>query len=122
VTENSRFSYRGNFTNSQFGGDGAQFNQNNASSEALSDTEQLRAAITQLSTLIQAHADQIENPERARRDADEIFAEAERPSDERDPSRISDALQRLRTRLEPIAGITESIEKIVEPLGRLLAG
>jgi hypothetical protein len=124
VTGNREIHYSGTFTGSQFGGDRSKFTQNSTTTsdaDTAARLQELRSLITELLALIAAHADEIDHPERARRDAEEIMIEVARPAGTRDGGRVAHAFERLGARLGPIAGFTESIGKIAEFLGKIIA-
>ena len=117
--------YSGSFAYSQFGGDRSTFVQHigagpNPAEET--DLERLRPLIGELLDLLAAHADRVDHPERARRDAEEILDETARQEEERDPGRIAGAWQRLRARLEPIAQFTEVLGRIAQALQSIIPG
>lgn len=116
-----KFIYSGNFTNNQFGGDNSTFIQNNAPGTGGDpDVERLRSLIDELTLLISRYADRIDRPEHARRDADDIIREIEQPAEDRDTGRISDAFRRLRTKLQPVAELSESMGKIADFLAKII--
>lgn len=121
MTGDARYTYSGTFTNAQFGGAGSRFTQHVTTAAAAAPTDELRALIGDLMALIEVHSDRIDQPDRAARDAEEIVSEAGRPSETRDPSRISDAFRRLRARLGPIAEFAESLGKIADALAKVIA-
>jgi hypothetical protein len=123
MTEGEKFNYSGDFANSQFGGDGSSFTQNFAGGQEVAlgaDVERVGSLIRELMALIPAHADRIDHPERAGRDAEEILNEVAQPEEERDPGRVADAFKRLRARLLPIAEFSESLGRIAEAIGRII--
>ncbi|GAA4967673.1 hypothetical protein HD597_003755 [Nonomuraea thailandensis] len=57
---------------------------------AVSISSTLQALLTDLMARVAAHSTEIDHPERAGRDAEEILTEAARPAAERDTGRLAD--------------------------------
>ncbi|MGR6912851.1 hypothetical protein ACU635_01170 [[Actinomadura] parvosata] len=117
-----KYTYSGTFTGSQFGGPGSHFTQNVTTSgqSAAPDLVRLEALLADLMSRVAARSDEIDHPERAGRDAQELLAEAARPAAERDTSRIADAFRRLRDRLRPVADFADSLAKLADLLTKFL--
>ncbi|MFC5833619.1 hypothetical protein [Nonomuraea insulae] len=122
MTDKDKYTYSGTFTGSQFGGPGSHFTQNVTTSGRPADPNlgQLQALLTDLMARVAAHSTEIDHPERAGRDAEEILTEAARPAAERDTGRLADAFRRLRDRLRPIADFADSLSKLADLLTKFL--
>ncbi|MBB6547172.1 hypothetical protein [Nonomuraea rubra] len=122
MTDEDKYTYSGTFTGSQFGGPGSHFTQNVTTSGPSADPNlvQLQALLTDLMARVAAHSTEIDHPERAGRDAEEILTEAARPAAERDTGRLADAFRRLRDRLRPIADFADSLSKLADLLTKFL--
>ncbi|NJP95095.1 hypothetical protein HCN51_37615 [Nonomuraea sp. FMUSA5-5] len=124
MTDDS-YTYSGTFTGSQFGGPGSHFTQHVTTSGQSAagpdpDLVRLEALLADLMTRVAARSDEIDHPERAGRDAQELLDEAARPAAERDTSRIADAFRRLRDRLRPVADFADSLAKLADLLTKFL--
>lgn len=125
MSDGDRFTYSGNFVNSQFGGDGSTFEQNiggGHNTAAGADPQRIGPLIDELLRLVAEHSGSVDHPERARRDAEEILNEVARPEEERDSGRIADAFRRLRARLEPIAAFAQTLGGLAEALRAIIPG
>ncbi|MEV4012494.1 hypothetical protein AB0J35_18495 [Nonomuraea angiospora] len=122
MTDKDKYTYSGTFTGSQFGGPGSHFTQNVTTSGRSADPNlvQLQALLTDLMARVAAHSTEIDHPERAGRDAEEILIEVARPAAERDIGRLADAFRRLRDRLRPIADFADSLSKLADLLTKFL--
>lgn len=125
MSDGDKFPYSGNFAYSQFGGDRSSFVQNivgEQSANVGADLQRVGPLIRQLLDVVAEHADRIERPEHARRDAEEILDEVARPEEKRDTGRIADAFRRLRARLQPVAEFAEPLGRIAEALSAIIPG
>ncbi|MEV1000010.1 hypothetical protein [Nonomuraea sp. NPDC050202] len=122
TSDKDKYTYSGTFTGSQFGGPGSHFTQNvnTGGQGADPDLVRLQALLTDLMARVAVHSTEIDHPERAGRDAEEILTEAARPAAERDTGRLADAFRRLRDRLRPIADFADSLSKLADLLTKFL--
>ncbi|MEU4513880.1 hypothetical protein AB0G05_30640 [Nonomuraea wenchangensis] len=117
-----KYTYSGTFTGSQFGGAGSHFTQHVMAGGQAADPDvaRLQALLTDLMARVAARSGEIDHPERAARDADELVGEVARPAAERDPGRIADAFRRLRDRLRPVADFADSLSKLADLLTKFI--
>ncbi|MEU4541203.1 hypothetical protein AB0G15_40860 [Streptosporangium sp. NPDC023825] len=122
MTDKDKYTYSGTFTGSQFGGDGSHFTQHVTAGGQATDPDlvRLQALLTDLMAHVAARSGEIDHPERAGRDAEEILSEAARPAAERDTGRIADAFRRLRDRLRPVADFADSLSKLADLLAKFI--
>ncbi|WP_336216671.1 hypothetical protein [Nonomuraea sp. LPB2021202275-12-8] len=122
MTDKGKQTYSGTFTGSQFGGAGSHFTQHVMGGGPAADPDlvSLEALLKDLMAHVAARSGEIDHPERAGRDADEILSEAARPAADRDTGRIADAFRRLRDRLRPVADFADSLGKLAELLTKFV--
>jgi hypothetical protein len=94
----------GTFTGSSIGGRGAVFHQGSAPSP--------RALVADLLARVDEHEESLPEAGHVRRDLREILAEAEAPPGERDPGRITAALDRLAVRLAPVTALAAVLAEL----------
>jgi CHASE3 domain sensor protein len=75
---------------------------------------QLTAAFVRLEGLLDEHAAELAEPDKARRDLADVRAEAAEPAPDRD--RISDSLKRLARRVAAVGGLAEAVQLLADKL------
>jgi hypothetical protein len=75
---------------------------------------QLTAAFDRLERLLDEHAAELAEPDKARRDLADIRAEAAEPAPDRD--RISDSLNRLAHRVAAVGGLAGIVKLLMDQL------
>ncbi|MFI6294364.1 hypothetical protein ACIBEJ_22430 [Nonomuraea sp. NPDC050790] len=110
----------GTFTGSNIGGQGAVFQPGQAPPAGREELERLRAQVAALLALVEQHAAELPQARQARRDLEEVLAEAEAAPGERDPARVTAALDRLATRLSPVTALATALGPIADLASALL--
>ncbi|MFD9945090.1 hypothetical protein ACFWYW_11525 [Nonomuraea sp. NPDC059023] len=110
----------GTFTGSNIGGQGSIFQPGQERSVPREELERLRSQVVALLALVEAHAAELPQARQARRDLEEVLAEAETEPGERDPARVTAALDRLGTRLAPVTALAAALGPIADLIATFL--
>jgi acyl transferase domain-containing protein len=97
-------------------GDSVTQNQQiNAAPGGAADAATVAAALERLARLLEQHAQELDEPQRARRDLADVREEIE--EDDPDSERMEGALQRLGRRVGGVAVLAEAVHQLGAALG-----
>ena len=94
-----------------------------ASGERVTQTQYIAApdprlaeTFDRLERLLEEHAAELAEPDKARRDLADVRAEAAEPAPDRDRDRISDSLNRLAHRVAAVGGLAGIVQLLTDQL------